>query len=100
MRKIKPCVAWLDRNNANTNDNDNQNDHTEMTMLILINAPDPRPGVSGFFFPDTRPASQEMGQGNLRQADMISRGFPFRRDRDVALVSFPLVLEVGRPKEP
>lgn len=29
---------------------------------------------------------------NLRQADMIARGFPFRRDRDVALASFPLVL--------
>ena len=35
----------------------------------------------------------EISDTNLRQADMIARGFPFRRDRDVALASFPLVLE-------
>jgi len=30
---------------------------------------------------------------NLRQGDMIARGFPFKRDRDVALTNFPLVLD-------
>jgi hypothetical protein len=32
---------------------------------------------------------------SLRRADMIARGFPFKRDRDVALATFPLVLEAS-----
>ena len=35
----------------------------------------------------------EAAETNLRQADMIARGFPFKRDRDVSLTTFPLVLD-------